>query len=211
MRFLSLLALCSVFTASGCDRINRQLLSYAAVPDGVYVPQKNTSIVTLLDLAKSRRDLSILASVLGECGGKFTAVAPIQRRTISNRVIGFLQAFDTAPQWSYTFFAPSNTAFNNTGEYFNTFVTTPKGKWWLGNLIQHHYVPNSQLRSTAFTASYTRIQTGSFLYIGTQVIGGQLILNNVSSVTTADLPVTSVSVLDGYGVSSADGFRGLCT
>lgn len=105
---------------------------------------------------------------------------------------GFLQAFDAAPQWSYTFFAPSNTAFNNTGEYFNTFAATPKGKWWLGNLIQHHYIPNSQLKYSAFTTSYTRIQTGSFLYIGTQLVAGQLILNNVSTVTTADLPTTSV-------------------
>jgi uncharacterized surface protein with fasciclin (FAS1) repeats len=105
-----------------------------------------------------------------------------------------LQAFDTAPTWSYTFFAPSNTAFNNTGEYFSTFVATPKGKWWLGNLIQHHYVPNSQLKTSAFTTSYTRIQTGSFLFVGTQVVNGQLMLNNVSTVTSPNLPVTSVSI-----------------
>jgi hypothetical protein len=110
-----------------------------------------------------------------------------------NHGAGFSQAFDTTPQWTYTFLAPSNTAFNSTGEYFNTFVATPKGKWWLGNLIQHHYIPNSRLKSSAFNSSYTRIQTGSFLYIGTQVVERQLMLNNVSVVTTADIPVTNVS------------------
>jgi hypothetical protein len=117
---------------------------------------------------------------------------------------GFLQAFDTAPTWSYTFFAPSNTAFNNTGEYYSTFVATPKGKWWLGNLIQHHYVPNSQLKTSAFTTSYTRIQTGSFLFIGTQVVNGQLMLNNVSTVTTGNIPVTSVSKTPSLKISSRD-------
>jgi hypothetical protein len=117
---------------------------------------------------------------------------------------GFLQAFDTAPTWSYTFFAPSNTAFNNTGEYYSTFVATPKGKWWLGNLIQHHYVPNSQLKTSAFTTSYTRIQTGSFLFVGTQVVDGQLILNNVSTVTTGNIPVTSVSKPPPLEISSRD-------
>jgi hypothetical protein len=115
------------------------------------------------------------------------------RRVNADNLTGFLQAFDTASTWSYTFFAPSNTAFNNTGEYYSTFVATPKGKWWLGNLIQHHYVPNSQLKTSAFTTSYTRIQTGSFLFVGTQVVNGQLMLNNVSTVTTGDIPVTSVS------------------
>jgi uncharacterized surface protein with fasciclin (FAS1) repeats len=106
---------------------------------------------------------------------------------------GFLQAFDTAATWSYTFFAPSNAAFNNTGAYFSTYAATPKGKWWLGNLVQHHYVPNSQLKTTSFNTSYTRIQTGSFLYVGTRIVDGQLVLNNVSTVASANLPVTSVS------------------
>jgi len=33
------------------------------------------------------------------------------------------------------------------------------------------------------------------LYVGTQVVDGQLMLNNVSAVTSADLPITSVSAL----------------
>lgn len=129
----------------------------------------------------------------------------------SDHGTGFLQAFDTIPQWTYTFFAPSNAAFKNTGEYFTTFATTPKGKWWLGNLIQHHYVPNSRLKSSAFNSSYTRIQTGSFLYIGTQNVGSQLILNNVSTVTSADIPATSVSIPGLVGLESATDFcRDLC-
>ncbi|OBT60913.1 hypothetical protein VE03_10805 [Pseudogymnoascus sp. 23342-1-I1] len=128
---------------------------------------------------KSRDDLTSLASVLAECGG-------------------FLQAFDSPTTWSYTFFAPSNTAFNNTGAYFSTFAATPKGKWWLGNLIQHHYVPNTQLKTSAFNTSSTRIQTGSFLYVGTKIVGDQLVLNNVAAVTDANIPVTNgiVHVID---------------
>jgi hypothetical protein len=129
----------------------------------------------------------------------------------SDHGTGFLQAFDTIPQWTYTFFAPSNAAFKNTGEYFTTFAATPKGKWWLGNLIQHHYVPNSLLKSSAFNSSYTRIQTGSFLYIGTQIVASQLMLNNVSTVTSADIPVTSVSIPGLVDLESATEFcRDLC-
>jgi uncharacterized surface protein with fasciclin (FAS1) repeats len=112
---------------------------------------------------------------------------------VLTELTGFSQAFHTNPTWSFTFFAPSNAAFNNTGAYFSTYAATLKGKWWLGNLFQHHYIPNTQLKSSAFNSSYTRIQTGSFLYVGTQVLNGQLIQNNVSAVTSADLPVTSVS------------------
>lgn len=105
---------------------------------------------------------------------------------------GFSEAFATPPTWSYTFFAPSNTAFNNTGEYYSTFLATPKGKWWFGNLLQHHYVPNSQLKSTSFNATVQRFQTGSYLYVSGQIIGSQVILNNASTITSANLPVTSV-------------------
>ncbi|OBT58043.1 hypothetical protein VE04_01408 [Pseudogymnoascus sp. 24MN13] len=169
-----------VITALGlCDRIDRQPLTYATVPEGTYVPPKNSNATTLLDFIKSRDDLTSLAIILAECGG-------------------FLQAFDSPATWSYTFFAPSNTAFNNTGAYFSTFAATPKGKWWLGNLIQHHYIPNTQLKTSAFNTSSTRIQTGSFLYVGTQIVGGQLLLNDVSVVTDANLPVTNgiVHVID---------------
>lgn len=115
-----------------------------------------------------------------------------QRKQRPNSYLGFLQAFDSQATWSYTFFAPSNTAFNNTGAYYSTFAATPKGKWWLGNLIQHHYIPNTKLKTSAFNTSSTRIQTGSFLYVGTQIVGGQLVLNNASVVTDANLPVTNV-------------------
>lgn len=103
-----------------------------------------------------------------------------------------MQALNTSTNWQFTFFAPSNKAFENTGQYFETFAKTAKGKWWLGNLIQHHYVPNSILKKSAFSTSSTRIQTGTFLYIGTQVVDGVLVLNNVSSVTEADLTLTNV-------------------
>ena len=71
MKFASALLLFSAVTVSVCDRLDRQVLSYAAIPDGVYVPPKNSSIVTLLDLVKSQDDLSILAKLLEECAGTF--------------------------------------------------------------------------------------------------------------------------------------------
>lgn len=103
-----------------------------------------------------------------------------------------MQALNTTPGWQFTFFAPSNTAFNNTGQYFETYAKTAKGKWWLGNLIQHHYVPNTQLGLSKFSTESTRIQTGSFLYVGTQLSDDTLMLNNVSAVTEGDIEVTNV-------------------
>ncbi|KAH8596300.1 FAS1 domain-containing protein [Bisporella sp. PMI_857] len=177
MRLYSSLSILALISTTICDRSDREPLSYASTPKDTYVLPKSTS--TLLDFVKSRSDLSTLADLLPKLGG-------------------FAEAFDTPTTWSYTFFAPSNTAFNNTGAYFSTFAKTPKGKWWLGNLIQHHYIPNSQLKTSAFNNSLTRIQTGSYLYVGTQIVGTKLILNGVATVTDANLPVPSgiVHVID---------------
>ncbi|EHK25770.1 uncharacterized protein TRIVIDRAFT_62437 [Trichoderma virens Gv29-8] len=164
--FLSLLG-----SLAFADVVDRDPLEYIPAPSGTYIPPKDPSISTLLDFVKSREDLSILATVLNECAG-------------------FSEAFDTAPSWSYTFFAPLDTAFRNTGAYYSTFAATPKGKWWLGNLLQHHYVPNSQLMVKNFNTTYTRFQTGTFLFVGAQIIDGNLTLNKVASVTEADIPLT---------------------
>ncbi|KAL7794845.1 FAS1 domain-containing protein [Trichoderma afarasin] len=172
--FLSLLG-----GLASADVVDHDPLAYYPAPAGTYIPPKDPSINTLLDFVKSRDDLSILATVLSECAG-------------------FSEAFDTAPSWSYTFFAPSDTAFRNTGAYYSTFAATPKGKWWLGNLLQHHYVPNSQLLVKNFNSTYTRFQTGTFLFVGAQIVNGNLTLNKVSRVTEADIPVTKgiVHVID---------------
>jgi uncharacterized surface protein with fasciclin (FAS1) repeats len=106
---------------------------------------------------------------------------------------GFLQAFDTDPTWSFTFFAPSNAAFENLGEYFTTYAATAKGKQWLGNLLTHHYVPNSSLKSTVVNNTLMRVQSGNYNFISAQKIDGTVTLNNVAQVTEADIPVTSVS------------------
>jgi hypothetical protein len=73
MKISKLFALCLLPVLGRCDTSNRQPLTYAAIPDGTYVPQKNSSITTLLDLVQSRSDLSTLASILGECGGMHTS------------------------------------------------------------------------------------------------------------------------------------------
>jgi hypothetical protein len=33
-----------------------------------------------------------------------------------------------------------------------------KGKWWLGNSILHHYVPNTNLKSSNFNETYQQFQ-----------------------------------------------------
>jgi uncharacterized surface protein with fasciclin (FAS1) repeats len=101
--------------------------------------------------------------------------------------------------WQYTFFAPSNTAFNNTGRYYNTFSPTPKGKWWTGQMLQHHYIPNSRLYKSNFTEKRTRIQLGSYLWASTQIKDGSLVLNNVANVVDSDISVTNVSPTMQHG------------
>ncbi|KAI6087340.1 FAS1 domain-containing protein [Hypoxylon rubiginosum] len=166
--FAFILYNCLVF-AQDSDRLP---LSYRPSPDNLYEPPRSGDSVSLFDYVNSRNDLTVLARVISECAG-------------------FAQAFDTVPTWNFTFFAPSDTAFNQTGEYFNTFAETPKGKWWLGNLIQHHYIPNSQLSVSSFSTNFTRVQTGTFLYIGAQVIDGKLVLNRAATVVESDVPVTN--------------------
>ena len=116
-------------------------------------------------------------------------------------MIGFLTAFDTPATWNFTFFAPSNAAFNNTGAYFSTFRSTPKGKWWLGNLLTHHYVPNTIVNIKDFNVTLSRLQTGTHLYISTQRIDGSVILNKVARVIEGDIFVgTNVSpAKNSYG------------
>lgn len=107
---------------------------------------------------------------------------------------GFRQALATSADWKYTFFAPSNQAFNNSGQYYDTFATTPKGIWWSGQMLQHHYVPNSLLYTSNFTEERTRIQLGSYLWASTQVKDNDLFVNQVATVTEGDIAVTSVSL-----------------
>lgn len=72
-----------------------------------FVPAASANVTTLMEFIAGRPDLSTLAKNIGEVGG-------------------FLEAFNTTPNWSFTFFAPNNDAFmSHTGEYFNTFQATP--------------------------------------------------------------------------------------
>ncbi|RMJ16101.1 hypothetical protein CDV36_004229 [Fusarium kuroshium] len=176
MRFYSLFLSALAASTSLCEIVDRQPLTFAPVPDDTYVAPASD---TLLDFIQSREDLSILSSTLDQLGG-------------------FVQALNTSATWQYTFFAPSNDAFNNTGEYFETFAKTAKGKWWLGNLIQHHYVPNAKLKTTDFSSSTVRLQTSTYLYVSAKKADGDLVLNNVATVTEGDLPVTNgiVHIID---------------
>ncbi|RHZ57489.1 uncharacterized protein CDV56_106954 [Aspergillus thermomutatus] len=124
-------------------------LDYSNV-NSSYVPPKSPNTTTLLEFIKSRPDLSKLSEALDKVGG-------------------FPEVFDTDPAWKFTFFAPNNDAFEkNVGRYFNTFEATPKGKWWLGNSILHHYVPNSSLKSTDFNETYRQFQVISLIPLSHQ-------------------------------------------
>ncbi|CAG9952166.1 unnamed protein product [Clonostachys rosea f. rosea IK726] len=179
MKLLFLLSTLGLVVVGQAKVFDRQVLSYAPIPEGTYVPPKKSGEVTLFDFIRSRDDLSELAKVVSE--------AP-----------GFAQAFDTSVNWQYTFFAPSNTAFNNTGQYYNEFAGTPKGQWWVGQMLQHHYIPNSILYAANFTEEKTRIQSGSYLFIGAQLVDGGLVLNNAATVVDKDRHVTNgiVHVID---------------
>lgn len=54
---------------ASADAVDRDPLEYFPSPSGTYIPPKDPSITTLLDVVKSRNDLSILAEVLSECAG----------------------------------------------------------------------------------------------------------------------------------------------
>ncbi|KAF6830660.1 beta-ig-h3 fasciclin [Colletotrichum musicola] len=191
MRFTSILGSLVIGLACAAESLDRRPLSYAPKPEGTYVPPKATGFVTLLDFIKSRSDLTELAKVL-------------------NGSAGFIEAFNTTPTWDFTFFAPSDDAFlKHTGQYFNTFTPAPKAKWWLGNLVQHHYVPNTQLNTTVFNETATRIQMGSYLYVGTQVKDGVLWLNDVATITEGNLRVTKgvIHIIDRILDPSAQFFE----
>ncbi|KAI3009633.1 hypothetical protein CBS147346_1971 [Aspergillus niger] len=81
-------------------------LKYRNIPG--YVASSSSNVTTLLDFIKSRSDLRILSEKINELGG-------------------FAQAFDTDPNWEFTFFAPNNDAFTSyTGAYFDSFEPTPQ-------------------------------------------------------------------------------------
>ncbi|KAI8675733.1 FAS1 domain-containing protein [Fusarium keratoplasticum] len=176
MRFYSVFLSALAASTSLCEVIDRQPLTFAPVPEDTYVVPASD---TLLDFIQSREDLSILSSTLDQLGG-------------------FVQALNTSATWQYTFFAPSNKAFNNTGEYFETFAKTAKGKWWLGNLIQHHYVPNAKLKTSDFNSNTIRLQTSTYLYVSAKTVNEDLVLNSVATVTEGNLPVTNgiVHIID---------------
>ncbi|KAF9784828.1 hypothetical protein IL306_006996, partial [Fusarium sp. DS 682] len=172
MKFQLHLALYAAVALCEAKVFDRLPLSYAPIPDGIYQPPSKGAETTLLNFIKSRDDLSKLLNVV-------------------EQTPGFAEAFITSADWQYTFIAPSNEAFNNTGEYYETFARTPKGSWWSGQMLQHHYIPNSRFYTSNFTEKKTRIQLGSYLWASTQIKGGDLVINDVATIVEADIPVTN--------------------
>lgn len=50
--------------------VDRQLLTYAPTPNGAYTPPVDNDTVTLLDLVKSRSDLTNLTKILEQAAGE---------------------------------------------------------------------------------------------------------------------------------------------
>jgi hypothetical protein len=71
MKFSRLIFTLLLASTGLADRSDRQALTYASLPEGIYAPSVNASITTLLDFIKSRSELSILANLITECGGKY--------------------------------------------------------------------------------------------------------------------------------------------
>ncbi|KAF4174422.1 hypothetical protein CNMCM8927_008439 [Aspergillus lentulus] len=183
---LSCLTVCSSVLAATEDPLNYRNIKPS------YVAPKLSNTTTLLEFIRSRSDLSRLSEALDKVGG-------------------FSEAFSTDPTWKFTFFAPNNDAFEtNVGRYFNTFESTPKGKWWLGNTILHHYVPNTNLKSSNFNGTYQQFQTATFLYVGAEVQNGNLLLNKVATVVEKDIAITQgvVHIIDRILDPSAQIFEG---
>ncbi|PYI27859.1 FAS1 domain-containing protein [Aspergillus indologenus CBS 114.80] len=175
MNYLFLASYFLLPVTSGALSTTEDPLSYRNLA-GSYIPPKSPNVTTLLEFINSRSDLSVLAEELQTIGG-------------------FSMAFDTEPTWSFTFFAPNNDAFElHTGTYFNKFKSTPKGEWWLGNTLLSHYVPNTNLSSSSFNETYQRFQTASYLYVGSQVQDGEIILNNVATVVEKDISITKGTI-----------------
>ncbi|KAI0156899.1 FAS1 domain-containing protein [Xylariaceae sp. FL1272] len=148
--------------------VAREILDPVPTPANNYVLPVPSETSTLLDFLQSQPELSNLTAILSQAAG-------------------FKEAFSTPATWNWTFFAPSNTAFEKLGQYFNTYAATAKGKWWLGNLLVHHYVPNTALSSTSFNSTLLRFQTGSYLYVSAQVVGDEIVLNKAATITERDI------------------------
>lgn len=69
MKLLSLLPILGLAAVGQAKVFDRQILSYAPIPEGTYVPPTKPGEVTLLDFIKSRDDLSELAKVVSETPG----------------------------------------------------------------------------------------------------------------------------------------------
>jgi len=80
-------------------------LAYRTVAT-TYVAPNPSNVSTLWEFIVSRPDLSSLKTAVEQIGG-------------------FPEAFNTSATWKWTFFAPNNDAFANTGRYFSTFEATP--------------------------------------------------------------------------------------
>ncbi|KAL4860954.1 hypothetical protein BDV12DRAFT_208645 [Aspergillus spectabilis] len=168
----------SLTTALNHSNPSSDPLSYRSL-EPAYILPKPDNVTTLVDFITSRSNLTRLRDALKQSAG-------------------FEEAFNTNPTWKFTFFAPSNEAFDHTGRYFRTFEKTPKGKWWLGNTLIHHYIPNSALELSAFNETNQRIQTGTYLFIGAEKHNDELVLNKVARVVEGDIPVTGgiVHIID---------------
>lgn len=113
MKLYTVISLVALVSFGVCDKTNRQPLTYAPIPNGTYVPTKNSSVTTLLDFVNSRDDLTILAGVLKECAG-MNYLNP-QRKESKSLVKGFSK-LSILRHHGHIHFSPPQTRLSTTQE-----------------------------------------------------------------------------------------------
>ncbi|KAI5852789.1 FAS1 domain-containing protein [Morchella snyderi] len=145
-----------------------------------------SSGTTIMDYLNSDPDLSSLAAAM-------------------KLPLGFETAFSHTPETNnFTFFAPNNAAFASMSQNLKRFYLTPstRGRAYLGNTLMYHYLPVDVYKTDGgvlFTDTFSRVQTATFLFLGTQKVGKDLVLNRRVKVVKGDIPVAGgvIHIVDG--------------
>ncbi|KAK0461994.1 FAS1 domain-containing protein [Desarmillaria tabescens] len=172
------------------------LAFYNLLNDVLSVSRANTVLAWLLE--KSVRYFDTCGMDRNSARLLIIPAAHLSPRFIS--LSGFATAFDHVVNgtWSFTFFAPNNDAIESLNERYRDWLVSPLGRDTIGNLLIHHYVPNTKFMTSSFNETYGRFQTGSYLLVGAQAIDNTVVLNRVAHIVEGDINVDSgiVHIID---------------
>ncbi|KAK0468496.1 FAS1 domain-containing protein [Desarmillaria tabescens] len=118
----------------------------------------------------------------------------LKNRSDTSKLVEWIET----PPGSFTFFAPNNDAIESLNERYRDWLVSPLGRDTIGNLLIHHYVPNTKFMTSSFNETYGRFQTGSYLLVGAQAIDNTVVLNRVAHIVEGDINVDSgiVHIID---------------